>query len=253
MAGVIRRVRRQDPWEHLQQRLDDHARDIQKLKNQHSPTVPIYHPDFPDDAVDGQFSVAGSAPGSEGAQPYWFWNERWRPFAGEAAWCGAQCSNVSVPPTDLLTQGFSDADNADNFATPWPDFYTFDGDTGYVSIVEAGFYLISGQSALYGDPDTLPATYQASHGISVDSAFVTAGPNVSGVTSGNPRASGSGTSTESIQVTGINLEPEYAPLQVGVFAQHTASEALNGFFGVTIIRLGVTTLRTTSVYNGDPL
>lgn len=57
---------------------------LRRLENQHSPTMPIYNPDFPDDAVDGQFALASTPPvdiaDDSDAKPYFRWDEFWHPF-----------------------------------------------------------------------------------------------------------------------------------------------------------------------------
>jgi hypothetical protein len=57
---------------------------LRRLENQHSPTVPVYNPDFPTDAVDAQIAIASTPPEDleeeSTALPYFRWADAWHPF-----------------------------------------------------------------------------------------------------------------------------------------------------------------------------
>jgi hypothetical protein len=77
-----------DAFEELLKAQRKLERRVGRIENQHSPTVPIYDPDFPDDAVDGQFALASTPPEDleeqSDAVPYFRWDNAWHPFVALA-------------------------------------------------------------------------------------------------------------------------------------------------------------------------
>jgi hypothetical protein len=88
---------------HLKQAHKEHQRAFGRLKSSMlSPTVPIYDPDFPDDAVNGQIAL-------QGGEPFYYWDGAWHPF-GALTWAAASYygtidsgSVVQVEYTDFIT------------------------------------------------------------------------------------------------------------------------------------------------------
>lgn len=73
-----------DELDVLQRTIEDLRREVLLLKNQHSPTVPVYLPDVPDDQIDGQVALVPFAEALDGSdatvKPAWSFGDVWRPF-----------------------------------------------------------------------------------------------------------------------------------------------------------------------------
>lgn len=74
-----------------------------------SPTVPLYDPDFPDDAVDGQIAL-------QAGQPYYYWDGAWHPFGG-GAYTEIDASHNSSFDQSLVPFASFDTSDQSVFAT----------------------------------------------------------------------------------------------------------------------------------------
>lgn len=71
-------------WDVLQRTIQDIRRDVLLLKNAHSPTVPVYLPDVPDDQIDGQIALVPIGETLDQTdttvKPAWSFDDTWRSF-----------------------------------------------------------------------------------------------------------------------------------------------------------------------------
>jgi hypothetical protein len=124
-------------------------RRLGKLENQHSPTVPIMDPDFPTDAVPGQFALATEPPEDAGRPtmlPYYRDKVGWHPLTASLAgggvfkWISIEGTTTVIAESPTFPEPFT-------FAQPGYDDTIFgaalsplESHTG-IRILQPGLYL----------------------------------------------------------------------------------------------------------------
>lgn len=140
--SLARRVQRREQDALLAEFKKFHDR-LRKLENQHSPTVPVYDPDPPDDGVDAQFALMSTTPAPAAispAQPYFFFAGEWHPLSpadGRGIF-----KYIALDGRADLDDVLSFPEPAWELRTPAPDAGMFDADiSAGVRILLPGLYL----------------------------------------------------------------------------------------------------------------